>query len=111
MDFKAIKRHCASLSYEDKLRLAQFLTQSAKQEAPRYDDDDESAGGYVDDVTFVKNRLRKLHPKKKVGLMNSVRTMFQAHGGISDNEIEIIINELEDIGFLSVDENKILYLE
>jgi hypothetical protein len=109
MDFKAIKRKCVNLNYEDKLRLAQFLTQSAKQEAPHYDDDDESAGGYVDDVTFVKNRLRKLHPKKKPALMNSIRTMFQAHGGITDNEIEIIISELEDMDFLTVEENKILY--
>lgn len=108
MDFKAIKRKCVNLSYEDKLRLAQFLTQTAKQEAPK-SDDDEVMGGYVDDVTFVKNRLKKLHPKKKVGLMNSVRTMFQAQGGITDNEIEIIINELEDIEFLTVEENKIIY--
>jgi hypothetical protein len=109
MDFKAIKRACAKLNYEDKRRLAQYLTQAAKAEAPTIEkttgDNDEN----IDDVTYVRQRLAKLHPKKKKALMNSIRTMFQLHGGISDREIEIIINELEYDGFLVINENKITY--
>jgi len=108
MDFKAIKRACTKLSYEDKRRLAQYLTQAAKAEAPTIDKaegDDET----IDDVTYVRQRLVKLRPKKKKALMNSIRTMFQLHGGISDREIDVIINELEYDGFLVVNENKISY--
>ncbi|HFD31291.1 MAG TPA: hypothetical protein ENJ28_01065 [Gammaproteobacteria bacterium] len=109
MDFNAIKRACTRLNYQDKLRLAQYLTQAAKAEAPIIDRSCEDNDGNVDDVTYVRQRLVKLRPKKKKAVMNSIRTMFQLQGGISEEEIEVIINELEYDGFLTVVDNKIIY--
>jgi hypothetical protein len=109
MDFKAIKRACAKLNYEDKRRLAQYLTQAAKAEAPTVERIEGDSDENIDDVSYVRQRLVKLRPKKKKALMNSIRTMFQLHGGISDMEIDVIINELEYDGFLVVNENKIAY--
>ena len=109
MDFNAIKRACVSLNYQDKLRLAQYLTQTAKAETPIIEKSYEDNDGNIDDVTYVRQRLMKLRPKKKKAVMNSIRTMFQLQGGISDEEIEVIINELEYDGFLTVTDNKIIY--
>ena len=54
---------------------------------------------------FVKNRILKLKPKKKAGLIRSIAAMFQFKGGIPEQEIQTIIKNLQKEKTLAIDEN------
>jgi len=53
-------------------------------------------------VTYVAERLKKLSPKKKDGVMHSIDAMFQFNGGISTGDIEKIIVSLQKQKFFTI---------
>ncbi len=67
MNYEEIAKECETLTYRDKLRLAQLLIQlGRKEEEEEYPKSRESAPGMeVDQIKYVAERLLKLRPAKK----------------------------------------------
>jgi len=58
----------------------------------------------TDRVSYVRERLAKLSPKRKEGVARSIAAMFQFSGGIAEADVETIINRLQKEKFLAVNE-------
>jgi hypothetical protein len=112
-----------SLSYRDKLRLAQLLIQTARKEEENANPQNRAEPKAVekakikkepskdiDTIEYVLERLLKLKPVKKESLTNSIKAMFQFQGGIADSEIEKIISELQKRNHIKIEQNRINYL-
>lgn len=52
--------------------------------------------------SYVAERLKKLSPKKKDGVIRSIEAMFQFGGGIDSSEIEKVIATLQKQKFFSI---------
>jgi hypothetical protein len=61
------------------------------------------AQGELGSIEYVAERLLKSKPGKKVALLNFIGAMFQFQGGISDNDKETIVAELQKKKWLSID--------
>ena len=114
MQYSEIVNEIESLSYRDKLRLAQLLIQLARTEeevqnperrSPGKKIEKEESGERSDLNAYVVERLYKLRPGKKSGMINSIKAMFQFQGGISDADCERVIAELQKKRIIRVDEN------
>jgi len=125
MNYDQIAKECESLKYRDKLRLAQLLIQLARKEEEienpstrsqlkqkgKQEKNGEPAKD-LDSIQYVIDRIAKLRPSKKKSLMNSIKAMYQFQGGISEEDQERIIKDLEEIKFLKVEQNnKVIYLK
>lgn len=53
-------------------------------------------------ASYVAERLKKLSPKKKDGVIRSVEAMFQFSGGIQPSDIEKVIATLQKQKFFSI---------
>ena len=53
-------------------------------------------------VAFVKERIVKLQPKKRDGVVHSITTMFQFTGGITESEVQKVIAGLQKQRVLNV---------
>jgi hypothetical protein len=63
-------------------------------------------------ATYAADRLKKLAPKKRVGVIRSIEAMFQFSGGITPAEIEKLMATLQKRKFFAVDsDGKVTYLE
>ena len=117
MNYNEIAEECESLHYRDKLRLAQLLIQLSRKEEeiqhPEKRTNNSSSmpqsatktENTTDTLSYVAERIIKLKPTKKQSLANSVKAMFQFQGGISDQEIEKIINKLQKNRNIAIDQN------
>lgn len=124
MKYDEIVQYCEELEYRDKFRLAQLLLQLARKEeeiqnpkkrnklnvgAPEAIREEPTKD--INSIQYVMDRLAKLRPSKKKTLLNSIRTMYQFQGAISDKDQEIIIAKLEKSNFLKVESNnRVTYL-
>lgn len=106
MTYEEIAKASATLSYRDKLRLAQLLLQlGRKQEEEEYPAPRKSSGPNGQDQTaYVAERLLKLKPVKLGTLSNSIAAMFQFQGGISEPDTNAIIANLKKQKIISVSE-------
>jgi len=58
------------------------------------------------------DRIGKLRPSKKASLINSIKAMYQFQGGVSDEDQEKIIKDLQKRKFLKIESNnKVVYLD
>ncbi|MFM6375989.1 MAG: hypothetical protein ACKPH1_20765 [Microcystis panniformis] len=104
MDYDKIAELCEQLSYRDKFRLAQLLIQLARKEEEEKNPDIRKARvNNSSAVEYVAARLMKLKPTKKATLLNSIGAMFQFQGGISDEDKEAIVDELQKRNYLVID--------
>jgi hypothetical protein len=124
MNYEVIALACQKLNYRDKLRLAQLLIQAARKEEenanPQSRTDsqpiehssktEEKIPKEIDTIKYAIERLRKLKPTKKSSLINSIKSMFQFQGGISDTEINKIIVELQKRKYIKLEQNNVTYL-
>ncbi len=125
MNYDVIALACEQLSYRDKLRLAQLLIQTARKEEEETNPESRSntqpikdvskhnkkeKEGNVDDIEYIMERLNKLKPTKKKSIENSIKAMFQFQGGISDTDVSNIINELQKKNYISIKNNKVIYI-
>jgi len=63
-------------------------------------------------AAFVRERLPKLKPKKKDGVVHSIAAMFQFSGGIAESETQDIIARLQKEKFLVIDKaGKVTYAQ
>ncbi|MEX2581314.1 MAG: hypothetical protein WD342_19815 [Verrucomicrobiales bacterium] len=67
---------------------------SAPEVAPRMNHSERSS--------YVAERLKKLSPKKKDGVVRSIEAMFQFGGGIEPSEVEKLIATLRKQKFFSI---------
>ena len=115
MNYKGLSEQAEQLSYRDKLRLAQLLIQLARKEEEEQNPEkreSETTLKLSDPrlVKYVADRIRKLKPSKKDGLLNSIGAMFQFQGGISDADKEKLFSELLKKRHIAVsDNNRISY--
>ena len=125
MTYDVIALACEKLSYRDKLRLAQLLIQTARKEEENTNPQnraeskavakiskvkEEVPSNEVGTIEYVIERLLKLKPVKKKSLTNSISSMFQFQGGISEADIAKIISELQKRKVIKIENNKISYL-
>ena len=125
MSYDVIALACEKLNYRDKLRLAQLLIQLARKEeenenpqnrkepktiAKQPKSKEEKPSEEVDTIEYVLERLLKLKPIKKKSLINSIKSMFQFQGGISDSDIDNIISELQKRKYIKIEQNIVSYL-
>lgn len=123
MNYDVIALACEQLSYRDKLRLAQLLIQTARQEEENANPQNRTEPKVVekakakdkpskdmDTIEYVVERLLKLKPVKKQSLTNSIKAMFQFQGGIADSDIDKIISELQKRKYIKIEQNSVSYL-
>ncbi|MCI5127576.1 MAG: hypothetical protein D3907_03530 [Candidatus Electrothrix sp. AUS3] len=124
MTYEEIVKQCEALKYRDKLRLAQLLIQLARKEEEvqhpqsRVDTDKQQRGKISKNkgvdatpIQYVVERITKLRPGKKKTLLNSIRAMYQFQGGISQNDQERIVTELQKRKILKIEaNNRVTYL-
>ena len=56
-------------------------------------------------IEYVAERIIKLRPGRKSGVLNAIGAMFQFQGGVSDQDKETIIKELIRRKVLAIDAN------
>ncbi len=106
-----------SLSYRDKFRLAQLLIQLArKEEEEQYPQQRAPAapgfGSPAELTAYVAERIKKLRPTKKEALLNSINAMFQFQGGISEQDRDKVVAELQKKRHITIDgNNRVAYPE
>ncbi len=122
MEYDDIVKECELLGYRDKFRLAQLLIQLARKEeelqnpqgrigVPKGKSYKDTAACEGNSIEYVIERIGKLRPAKKKGLLNSIRAMYQFQGGVSENDQEIIVAELQKRNFLKIDtDGRVSYL-
>ena len=95
MKYQDIESAARTLDRRDKLRLAQLLIQMARKE----EEEDQPRPQIRTppkrpETEYVRERLLKLRPKTRSALCNSIRSMYQFRGGISETDTEALIAEL-----------------
>ncbi len=120
MTYDEIADLCKELEYRDKFRLAQLLIQLARKEEENQNpqkrvENSRKASPISKDsveiIQYVIERLKKLKPSKTRSLLNSIDSMFQFQGGISDSEKEQIVSELQRLKHIRIDNNnRVTYL-
>ncbi|SEH08793.1 hypothetical protein [Candidatus Venteria ishoeyi] len=125
MTYDVIALACEQLSYRDKLRLAQLLIQTARKEeetanpqnrveanpvAKNSKAQETPSTENIDDIEYIVERLLKLKPTKKKSLTNSIKSMFQFQGGISEKDIIKVISKLQKCKVIKLEQNNVSYL-
>ena len=122
MNYDVIVLACEQLDYRDKLRLAQLLIQTARKgeenshPQKRADTPTQKAPQKMveetknDTINYVVERLSKLKPVKVKSLTNSINSMFQFQGGISDSDVDSIIKELQKKKHIKIENNNVSYV-
>ena len=65
---------------------------------------------HTEKANYVAERLKKLSPKKRDGVIRSIEAMFQFSGGIVSTEVERIIATLQSRKFFAISpEGKVTY--
>ncbi|MBC6428942.1 MAG: hypothetical protein GDA55_06945 [Cellvibrionales bacterium] len=106
MGYDEIVKNCEQLSYRDKFRLAQLLIQFGRKEEEDASPDGRKLAASDPELTgYVLERLQKSKPAKKAALLNFIGVMFQFQGGISDDDKEAIVRELQNKKQITVDQN------
>jgi hypothetical protein len=110
LNYDEVSKLAEQLGYRDKFRLAQLLIQWARKEEEEQKPDERRPEGPAtatdpELLSYVAERLRKLRPTKKDGVLNSIGAMFQFQGGISDADKEKLFSELLKKRHLSVSAN------
>ena len=119
MTYNELSEAVTSLSYRDKFRLAQLLIQLArKEEEEQYPQQRAAAAqgmGSPSDselTAYVAERIKKLRPTKKDSLLNSINAMFQFQGGISEQDRDKVVAELQKTRQITIDgNNRVAYPE
>lgn len=110
MTYEQVASSIVSLSYRDKLRLAQLLIQLARKEEEEQNATGRSStstDGMIDDelIQYVADRLMKLKPTKKDAVLNSIGAMFQFRGGVPDVDKQRILDALVQQGYITLGAN------
>ncbi|CAA6814948.1 MAG: Unknown protein [uncultured Sulfurovum sp.] len=105
MSYEEIAKECELLSYRDKLRLAQLMLQLGRKE-----EEGKAPQERADNLNYIIERLLKLKPKRLKSLHNSIVSMFQFQGSVSEEDIEKIVKILVQKKYIKIEKNKVIYL-
>jgi hypothetical protein len=117
MTYSELCKTVERLSYRDKFRLAQLLIQLArKEEEEQYPQQRAPSTPGVESsselTSYVAERIKKLRPTKKEALLNSINAMFQFQGGISEQDRDRVVVELQRERHIKIDgNNRVSYPE
>ena len=115
MDYDEISALARNLGYREKLRLAQLLIQLARREEEQEHPEKRAAKSVTasserDPAVIVAERIRKLRPRTRAALLNSIDSMYQFRGGSSKEDKERLIDELDrDHGIAIGQNNRVSY--
>ncbi|MFW1807783.1 hypothetical protein [Acinetobacter ursingii] len=119
MEYNAALEAVVSLSYRDKLRLAQLLIQLARKEEEeqsvkippkKVKQSSLDIKEELPDLNYVKERLLKSKPRKLSSLENFIDAMFQFKGSISESKRNQIIANLKKAKVLRIENSKVTYI-
>ena len=109
MDYEEVSRAAKGLGYRDKLRLAQSLIQTARREEEDEHPSSLNAGAVapetVSNAAYAAERIRKLNPRTRKALMNSIDAMYQFRGGISEEKKQQLVEVLSTDHGITIDRN------
>lgn len=115
MTYTELSEAVEGLSYRDKFRLAQLLIQRARKEEEEQAPQQLalSTSGLGSELTsYVAERIKKLRPARKESLLNSINAMFQFQGGISEQDRDKVVAELQKKRHITIDAtNRVSYSE
>ncbi len=123
MSYDVIRLAADKLSYREKMKLAQYLIQSAIKEEEELHPEKRTVETITSSkkqieqqksdvkitVEYVKERLLKSKPSKRQSLTNFINAMFQFQGGITDSDVEKLIAKLIKDKLISIDGSKVIY--
>lgn len=104
MEYDKIVNECKLLNYREKLRIAQTLIQLAMKEEENKNQIKCNINKNYS-IEYIIERLHKLHPSKKSTLLNSIHSMFQFQGGITEEVCEEIVKKLEHMNIIKITDN------
>ena len=117
MEYNTALEAVVSLSYRDKLRLAQLLIQLARKEEEEQavkstpkQAKQSSLKEEMPDFNYVKERLLKSKPRKLSSLQNFIDAMFQFKGSISESKRNQIIANLKKAKVLRIENDNVTYI-
>ena len=109
MDYEEISGAAKGLGYRDKLRLAQLLIELARREEEDEHPASRDAGAVrpetIANAAYAAQRIRKLGPRTRKALMNSIDAMYQFRGGISEEEKQQLVDVLSTDHGIAIDHN------
>ena len=121
MSYDVIRLAAEKLSYREKMKLSQYLIQAAIKEEEELHPEKRITTSSTNQTTikpteskentigYIKERLFKSKPSKKQSLSNFISAMFQFQGGIKNEDIDSIINQLVKEKLITIDGQKITY--
>lgn len=120
MSYEVIKVAAKSLPLKERLKLAQYLIQSAITEDETINPEvmeqpsknTEKQTSKLNDkelLIYAKERLAKSKPAKIHSMKNFISAMFQFQGGIADSKVDEIISSLEKQKVFTINGTKIHY--
>ena len=121
MSYDVIRLAAEKLSYREKMELSQYLIQAAIKEEEELHPEKRITTSSTNQTTikpteskentidYIKERLFKSKPSKKQSLSNFISAMFQFQGGIKNEDIDSIINQLVKEKLITIDGQKITY--
>lgn len=101
MTYQEIESLAKSLSYRDKLHLAQTMLQMARKEE---EEQNSSAAKFAAEFPNIVERIRKSKPGKRKSLTSFIKDMFNFRGGITDEEIDCVIKQLQKQEVITIDD-------
>ena len=99
MTYQEIESLAKSLSYRDKFHLAQTMLQMARKEE---EEQNSSVAKFAAEFPNIVERILKSKPVKRKSLSSFIKEMFNFRGGISDDEINGVINQLQKQKVISI---------
>ena len=108
MTYQEIESLAKSLSYRDKLHLAQSMLQMARKEE---EEQNSSTAKFAAEFPNIVERIKKSKPAKKKSLSSFIKDMFNFRGGITDEDIAGVVNQLQKQKVIAIDDaGRVTYL-
>lgn len=108
MTYQEIESLAKSLSYRDKLHLAQSMLQMARKEE---EEQNSSTAKFAAEFPNIVERIKKSKPAKKKSLSSFIKDMFNFRGGITDEDIDGVVSQLQKQKVIAIDDaGRVTYL-
>ncbi len=108
MTYQEIESLAKSLSYRDKLHLAQSMLQMARKEE---EEQNSSTAKFAAEFPNIVERVKKSKPAKKKSLSSFIKDMFNFRGGITDDDIDGVVSQLQKQKVIAIDDvGRVTYL-
>ena len=108
MTYQELESLAKSLSYRDKLHLAQSMLQMARKEE---EEQNSSTAKFAAEFPNIVERIRKSKPGKRKSLSSFIKDMFNFRGGITDEDLDGVVSQLQKQKVIAIDDaGRVTYL-